>query len=265
MSLLKSISAIIVLAICIPQGKPQDQVFAFTGSFDMAFSDPFGNFYMVSADQLSKTDSTGRVLFSFSDPGRGNISCLDASDPFRVLVYYRSFNTVLFLDRTLSPITEPVQLDELGIFSPAGLCRSSQGGIWIIDQSTGSLIQLGRNLDHQVNIRLEGFDFIFQGGCIPMAEWKERLYVCRPEKDVIQFDLFGTMLKSIPVKAHAISTLEYNLAFSGSQSLYRYSDYPWALDEIPVSLPAWDQLIISKNHALLQDRSGWRLFKLKIF
>ncbi len=253
---------LVLLSIC-QKGTSQEAVYRFSESFDMAASDPLGNFYMVRENQIKKIDSLGQVLYTFSNPSLGKVSWLDTSDPFRILVYYRSFNLLIFLDRTLSPLGDPVRLDELEIFVPAGICRANQGGFWIVDQTNSSIIHLDSELKPQINIRLSGIRMDQNDSWFPMLEWKERLYICRQEQDVLQFDLFGTLLKNIPAKASGISFAEDMLLFIGDQKIYQYRDYPEGLSEPKMMLlPTWKQLNISKNRALIQDQSGWQLYRL---
>jgi len=209
------LSLIILSIFCCKEGEAQEPVHTFSESFEMVASDPLGHFYLIREGQINKVDSLGKVLYTFSDPGKGNVSWLDASDPFRILVYFRSFNQVLFLDRTLSPLGDPVRLDNLEIFIPAGICRSSQGGFWLVDQTSGSLVHLDSELKYRVNIRLSGIEMDRDEAWFPMLEWKERLYICHPERQVFQFDLFGKHLKNIPAKVMNISSLGNSLLLTG--------------------------------------------------
>jgi len=230
----------------------------------MSASDPLGFFYLESEGQITKMDSLGGILYTFSDPVLGDVTWIDASDPFRILLYYRSFNQLLFLDRTLSTIGDPVLLDELEIFVPAGMCRSSQGGFWVLEHSTGSLIQIDAELRQQVSIRFNGLTEVNSDSWFPMLEWKERLYICRKGRDIIQLDLYGTQLKNIPAKAQGINTLDDMLLFAGDQVIYQYHDFPGILSEDKMNrLPVWEQLNVSKNRALIKGKSGWQLFRLK--
>jgi len=229
----------------------------------MSTSDPMGNFYLIQEEQVVKIDSLGQVIYTFSDPGLGDISWVDASDPFRILIYYRSFNQLIYLDRTLSPLGDPVFLDELEIFIPAGICRSSQGGFWVLDQTSSSLIHLDADLKQKVNIRLDGI-MDQADNWFPMLEWKERLYICRKGQEIFLFDLYGTQLKNIPAKANGISSYNNMLLFIGDQIIYLYHDFPAVLSEDKTyHFPRWELLNISKNRALIRDQSGWQLYQLK--
>jgi hypothetical protein len=264
MNKLRGIGLILMFSIICLKGTAQEPVHIFSEPFNMVASDPLGFFYMVQERQIRKTDSLGQVLFTYSNTDASNISWLDASDPFRILVYYSTFNQLIFLDRTLSPIGDPVNLDNLEIFLPAGICRARQGGFWVVDQNNSSLIHLDSELKRQVDIRLSGMQTDELESWFPMMEWNERLYICRKGQNILQFDLYGTQLTNIPAKAMGFSTMENNILFIGEKEVYQYSDLPGILsDPIKLYLPEWEQLNISKNRALLQDQSGWYLYRLK--
>ena len=264
MKTLKDPGILLLLLFLFVKGYAQEPVFTFPGQFEMSSSDPLGNFYLIQEEQIVKVDSLGKVIFTFSDPGLGDITWVDTSDPFRILIYYRSFNQVIYLDRTLSSLGDPVFLDELEIFIPAGICRSSQGGFWVLDQTSSSLIHMDAELKQKVNIRLDGVAMDQPDNWFPMLERKERLYICRKGQDIFLFDLYGTHLKNIPAKASSISSHNNMLLFIGDQIIYLYNDFPAVLSEDKTNnFPHWELLNISKNRALVKGQSGWQLYQLK--
>lgn len=237
---------------------------SFTEPFSAGTSDPLGNFYLVNGDELMKTDSLGNRLYSYSNPGLGSIAWIDASDPFRILLYYQSFNQLMFLDRTLSPLGQAVKLDELDLYSPLGICRSSKGGFWIIDETNSALLYLNNKLEINANLRLDGVLENTRGKWLPMLEWKERLYIVNPNKTIYQFDLFGTQLKNIHAGASSLSFMGNSLVLSGKQGIFYYDNQKGMLSgPFKPDLPEWEQLIVSKNIALINSASGWYLYRLK--
>ena len=251
------------LAFLCQNGMTQEKAFSFPDEYTIAASDPLGHFYLVNEDQLIKSGKKGDYLFTFSDPGLGNITWIDPSDPFRILVYYRSFNQLVFLDRTLSPIADPVSLDETDIFSPAGICRSSQGGVWLIDEINSSIVKLNSKLEKTVNTRFSGISTGSNNRWLPMIEWKERLYICIPDSTIIQYDLFGTRIKNIPARAESFGFSGLSLLFTGSHGAYSYTGF--GIPEGPEKLIDLDyeNLIISGDIGLAKDKKGWQLYHLK--
>ena len=60
--------------------------------------DAFGNVYVINAMQISKYNALGILQKSFSVKRYGKIDFVDASNPLKILVYYKDFQQVLFLD-----------------------------------------------------------------------------------------------------------------------------------------------------------------------
>jgi hypothetical protein len=262
MTIKRAIVSAAFLAFIVHGALTQELIHSFKGDFSMAAADPMGNFYLVREDQLLKTDSLGNILFTYSNPVLGNIQWIDPSDPFRLLVYYRSFNQFITLDRSLSPIGDPVRLDDLELFSPLGICRSNQGGYWLIDGPSSSLVKLNSKLEKSVNSRVTGL-MADNARWLPMIEWKERLYICIPEVRIFQFDLFGTSIKNIPAKSGSFGYSGLYLIFSGSQGYYIYKGTGLADGPVNPFNADLGELIISGNKALVNDVSGWHLYRLK--
>ena len=66
--------------------------------------DNLGNMYVLNSDnQLKKLGPRGDSLAVFNDVRRyGKITRIDATNPLKILVYYREFTTVIELDRFLN-------------------------------------------------------------------------------------------------------------------------------------------------------------------
>lgn len=264
MNLFKSFCLLSTFILLSTVSPGQSLVKNFSGDYKLAGADPLGNFYLVNNSQIIKTDSTGTVLFTYSDPESGLISYFDVSDPFRVLVYYKEYNQLRILDRTLSPLSEAVALDELNIFKPLGIAKSSLGGFWVIDGSASSLLFIDHKLSTVLEVKISGFDDGSADPWYPMFEWKKRLYVCIPGKEIWQFDLFGTRLRTIPSNAGNFTSYNGQLLLTGSGELQILSNMPGSIPEmLELDLPAWKELHISGNHAIVKQQSSWSLYRLK--
>src|SRR5271157_882697 len=77
-------------------------------------TDNLGNLYVLVNNELKKFDSQGNLLKTFSDKSHGNINFVDVSDPLKILLHFRDFHQLLFLDNTLSVKSDPILLDGLG-------------------------------------------------------------------------------------------------------------------------------------------------------
>jgi hypothetical protein len=78
-------------------------------------TDNIGNIYTVNGDQISKFSPNGDLLKIYSNKKLGKISSVDASNPLRIVVYYKDFARVVLLDSQLSENGEGISLETLNL------------------------------------------------------------------------------------------------------------------------------------------------------
>jgi hypothetical protein len=167
---------------------------------DFFTTDNQSNVYAVHHNELVKYNKSGKELYRYSTKNFGNISFVDASNMLKILVYYKDFSQVVFLDNTLSLSGEPLSLDKIGFQQAQLACTSHNNGLWVYDQQNFSLVQLNSNyekvqqtpnINNLLNIEL-----------MPDAivEYDNKIYINNPETGILIFDIYGTYYKTIPVK-----------------------------------------------------------------
>ena len=107
--------------------------------------DHLDNVYIYSKNTLKKFNAQGNMESQYSELGYGNLASIDVSDPFRIILFYKAFNTVLILDNKLNRIGETYQLDKLGFSTIDAICKSKQSGIWILDSYAQKLMLYSLN------------------------------------------------------------------------------------------------------------------------
>ena len=69
-------------------------------------TDPFRNIYAINdKEELLKFDEQGNLLFQYGTRELGPIQIVDASTPFKVIVFYEETNQLVVLDNNLSEIS----------------------------------------------------------------------------------------------------------------------------------------------------------------
>ena len=162
--------------------------------------DNLSNSYLVNDDVLQKYDPQGNLMKTYSNKTLGKISAVDANNPMKVILFYRDFLQIVFLDNTLSQNGDPVSIEILGYPQTRLVCSSHDKGFWIYNQQNFELLRFDQNL-HVVNqtgnlAPLLGIDLKPNF----MIEYNNRLYVNNPETGILVFDVFGTYSKNIPLK-----------------------------------------------------------------
>src|ERR1700690_3966530 len=69
---------------------------------DQITTDQLGNFYIIKNDVLEKYDLKGALTKTYNNKTFGKIDLVDASNPMKVLLFYKNFSQIVFLDNTLS-------------------------------------------------------------------------------------------------------------------------------------------------------------------
>ena len=162
-------------------------------------TDHFGNIYLVNNNILWKFNKDGDSLSSYNTKSYGSISFVDATDPYKVLVFHRDYGILQFLDNFLSKNASPIELQELSFDQAELVCHSSENGFWVYDPTRQKIQRIDKNFNptHQtVNLRQWfGSDFFPNY----MLEYNQRLYVNDPKLGILVFDQFATYIKTIPL------------------------------------------------------------------
>jgi hypothetical protein len=163
-------------------------------------ADKLQQLYTVdSENKLTKYGPDGEILFSFTNNLQGTIDYLDATNPFQLLVYFREFNFILVLDRTLNEMAR-IQLADAGVYQSTAVAFASDGNMWVFDQLSGSL----KKIDRQGKVLLDSGNLSWQvnADVLPgfILEREQQVFLHEPAIGVLVLDIFGQYQKTIPIK-----------------------------------------------------------------
>ncbi len=167
---------------------------------DFFTTDNQSNLYVVKANELTKYDKKGKLLYKYSNKNFGNIDFVDASNMLRLLVFYKNFSQIVFLDNTLSLNGESVSLDKIGFQQTQLVCSSHNSGLWLYDQQNLELVRLDQTLE---KIQQTGnLSLLLNIDMQPnyLMEYDNKVYLNNPSTGILIFDIYGTYYKTIPIK-----------------------------------------------------------------
>ena len=159
--------------------------------------DKFDALYIVSPDnELQKLNSNHKIAFRYSNSRLGNFSSIDVSNPLAIICFYEDFQTIIFLDRTLSPLTE-IDLGDWGFNNVTATCSSGNNQIWIYDASHMQLIQIAKDRTtptrtFPINLQTDEPFLITK-----MLVNKENLYCLTANGNIYKLSLIGESLQKI--------------------------------------------------------------------
>ena len=166
---------------------------------------------------LLKYDNKGKKLFEYSNPSFSGIYEVDVSDPYKVLLFYRDQQKIVFLDNTLSELSiKDLTHSENRYFSC--LSRSIEGDLWAYEMNSQKLIKLSGEME----ILDESFPLYQEGisGISPnfISVGIENVILGDPDLGVFLFDHLANYQKKLPIYSFSY------LKNMGTKMLYYQDD-----------------------------------------
>ncbi|MGF1584699.1 MAG: hypothetical protein ACFCUM_05225 [Bacteroidales bacterium] len=162
------------------------------------YTDQLENAYFVDGHKLIKISVSTGERIEYGSLSAGRISSADVSNPFQLLIFYRDFNQVVFLNNKLSTIQPPVNLSEVDIEQAALVCSSGRGGFWVYNDLGNRLVYFDRQLRNTNQSMV--ITSITGSGQIPvfMSEVHSHVYLNISGYGILVFDRFASLIKTIP-------------------------------------------------------------------
>lgn len=193
MKILLSILFVISAFVSSAQESAFTQMKSIEGEYIDFTVDHLGNYYLLSkANQLKKLDANGDSTGIFNDVRRyGKLYSIDATNPLKILLYYRNFSTVVVLDRFLN-VVNTIDLRKQQIFQVKAIGQSNDNNIWLYDEQNNKLKKIGEEgkvLFETVDLRT-----VFDDAPSPTQIFDQDgfVYLYDPEKGIYVFDNYGS-------------------------------------------------------------------------
>lgn len=191
----------LLLALCIfcMSGlyAQNDSMFRFFKKIDFpVFSfavDNIGELYLITPDnQLKKYNEKGDSVGVFNQVTQyGKLAYVDAQNPWKTILYYKNFSTIVLLDKYLNIVTA-INLNKQNIFRVQAVTTSYDNNIWLFDEQDNKL----KKIDDNGNILSETVDFRLLFDETPDPEWiidrDGFVYLYDPQKGIYIFDYYGS-------------------------------------------------------------------------
>lgn len=211
------------------------------GAFDRFTTDDLGNLYTLRGNDLDLYDRSGRPLAHNSFKTFGAIDRIDAFSSLKPLIFSRSQGQLALLDNTLSVQGAVIDLQSAGFPAVTLTCMSVQSCFWFFDERDGALLRVDGQL--RPIARSGRLDQVL--GMLPhpvyMEETDDRLYVVDPDNGVFVFDLFGTPLRTLPIKGARQVQVRDGAVWHVSQGrLLKYDLLTLLTEEVPWPTTAAD-------------------------
>ena len=167
-------------------------------------TDNLGNIFLLySSGQIKKLNENGDSVAIFNDVKKhGKIYSIDATNPLKILVYYKDFSTIVVLDRLMN-VRNTIDLRRQNIFQVRAITSAYDNNIWLYDELESKI----KKIDENGNVLLQTSDFRQLYDSVPtpqvMYDRDGQLYLYDPLKGLLIFDYYGAQRSNIALKGVA--------------------------------------------------------------
>lgn len=228
--------------------------------------DPLGQLLYQDEDgRLYRQDHAADTLYVFDNNLLGDVTYVDASNPFGPLVYFADFDLVLLLDRTLNEVGRLDYRSSNVISSSEAVARNFDNQIWLFDQgdfrlkllnSSGEISQKSDDLRRLLKIYEPPTQLFINGN---------KLYAYFPERGIAVFSNFGQFLgwevEGLSVDKVFFST-KRGIGWRSSNSFSYLDQYG---NEQELDLPKWTSQLRLNDLVLPRAKGYWVLCNKKLF
>jgi len=237
------------------------------GNFSYFTVDNLDNIYLLNNNnQLKKVNINGDSTGIFNDVRRfGTLSTIDASNPLKLLLFYKDFSTIVVLDRSLN-VLNTIDFRKQGIFNVNTFAASYDNNVWIFDEGESKL----KKVDDNGAVLSETVDFRILLDSVPsptqIIDRDEYVYLYDPEKGFYIFDHYGTFKNRIPfLHWNNVDVITKDLFGFNQSTLCKYQ--VGSLNLIEYTLPAvFDkslQVKTGNNKVYVLKPEGLLIFSVK--
>ncbi len=206
-----------------------DSLFRFLKKIDYPLSsfavDNLGELYTIDINnQLKKYNGQGDSIGVFNQvTNYGKLSYVVAENPWKVILFYKHYATIVLLDKYLNVVTT-IDLRRQNIFQVDAVTTSYDNNIWLYDEQDNKL----KKVDDNGNLLFESTDFHLLFDSVPtpttILDRDGSVYLYDPEKGLYVFDYYGTFKNKFTFLGWSdISIIDKKIYGFDSTHLYRYS------------------------------------------
>ena len=187
--------------------------------------DNIGELYIITPDnQLKKYNEKGDSVGVFNQVTKyGKLAYVDAQNPWKAILFYQNFSTIVILDKYLNVLTS-IDLRKKNIFDVQAVTTSYDNNIWLYDEQENKLKKIddnGNTLSETVDFRL-----LFDTAPTPIKiiDRDGFVYLYDPQKGIYIFDYYGSFKSKLTFLHWSdIEVIGKNIYGFDKENLFKYS------------------------------------------
>lgn len=231
-------------------------------------TDKLQQLYIVTFDNtiIKFTSDNYQEQYRFSNNTLGELSYLDATDPFNLLLYYSDYQVVVTLDRTLNQ-TGKFSLNEAGIVQARTVGMSNDGNIWVYDEASFQLRKLSRS--GEVLFESQNLSLIFPKKApqpIQIVDRENWVYLNDPAQGILIFNNFGQYDHAIAIeKVTNFQIIDNLLVFKEKNIIKTYNLKSFLFNTLPLPNGVEETYLIQiqQNHLFVLKADKIEIYSWK--
>lgn len=257
-------------SFCLLGQENWKELFSFnTGEIDKVSSDSYSHLYISSPDGVvTKYDSLGNVLLTFSPPKKSRVAYLEGSRNVNIFLFYKNFQEIKLLSRFLTDLGNyNLANEKIGY---ASLCApSSDNTVWVIDENDLSLkkfnfrfnsLEITNSLLMTLPRSIKDYDFTY------LRAYNTSLYIAEKNSGILVFDNLGNYQTIIPSQNINFFSFWQNLLYFIEGNNLKVLDISKGkIKEFNLNLPEDCQIILSSSRAYLFKNNTVKVFSHNFF
>lgn len=187
--------------------------------------DNIGELYLITpGNQLKKYNEKGDSVGVFNQVTQyGKLAYADVQNPWKAILYYENFSTIVLLDKYLNVITA-INLNKHNIFRVQAVTTSYDNNIWLFDEQDNTL----KKMDDNGNILSQTVDFRLLFDSVPdpekIIDRDGFVYLYDPQKGIYIFDYYGSFKSKLDfLHWNGIQVIGKTIYGFDKENLYKYT------------------------------------------
>ena len=251
--------------------KLSDSIFTFQKKLNYPVSsftvNNLGELYIINLNnQLKKIDDKGDSVGVFNEVTKyGKLSYVEAQNPWKTILFYQNFSTLVLLDKYLNVVTN-INLRKKNIFGVKAIASSYDNNFWLFDEQENKL----KKIDDQGKTLFETADFrlLFDSAPSPVqiTDKDGFVYLYDPKKGFYIFDYYGTFKNKIPFLNWKNIAVVGNTIYGFDDTfLYSYSLGSLTLNQrvLPQSFKNYTTIRVGINKIYLLKNNALEIYSIK--
>lgn len=197
--------------------------------------DELNNIFYINNNVLFRKNKI--ELLSYNSVNLGEITSVNILNPFKIILFYKEFNTVIILDNKLSELTNPINFTKETLFNNVQfLSLSSENDLWLL--ADDNKIHLYDYQNHVQKLETQPLGF-YQEQFVPTKIKSTYKYLwVFSDNGVLQFNEYGSFIASISLSYQNFIQPDQNGYFyKNNNSIYYLTDNKISTVQLDLNYP----------------------------